>query len=200
MSLGFALGRIYGTFDIYRQAGSGDYINIPLPVVRSLFEEGTVYVSYPAGWTIMAARRDQTTVTLIARWESASLQITCNKSNPTFANGLLTSNYTPSGGELELSKGNRKTQIAVSASGTKALKLEAAAVSSLLSFMVDTPFPDRVVVAGRLPSETKSKPLYDIPTIGVQNVAATMTGSGDSWTPVPQPPSDPFRVMKSHCG
>lgn len=199
ISIGFFLGRCYGTFDIYRQASAGDYIDIPPELLPNMFEVGSVSVQYPGDWVVMATRRDPPTVTLSGSWSAGYLQIACNRRSPDRASGLLNSKFNPVGDQIELRDGERRSILNVSSSGDKNLILGPVAVNKMIHFMADNTFPSRVIVADRTSAEAMSTPLYHIPSIGVQNVYATMTGSGATTRPVPEPPSDPFKVMKRYC-
>lgn len=197
LTIGFILGRWWGVFDIYRQAGAGDYVNIPPELFRDMWKVGSVTVRYPAGWSVTATRRDPPRVTLHGEWGGGYLQINCSKNYQ--SHGLIVSKYNPSGDKIELRAGERKLNIVVSSGGRNNLNLDAVAVSQFVTFMAESAFPDSVIVAGHASQGADIKSSYSIPTIGVQNVSGTMVGSDGVTKPVPQPPSDPFKVMKRYC-
>ncbi|MHC2086518.1 hypothetical protein [Methylobacterium sp. CM6244] len=200
LAIGFAMGRVYGTIDIYRQSGTGEYINIPFEHLSNMFESGTVYVSYPSDWSIHATRRLNPTVTLHGNWSGAYIQITCNATDQKHSSGIITSRYNPSSGDIELLDDERKLLIHITKRDEYNLHLDAVAVSALIKFMAETSFPRKVTVAGQSPPRTGLNPLYRIPTIGIQNPAGSMSGKGFNKDSIPQPPSDPFKVMRRYCG
>lgn len=202
VALGFAVGQSYRTIDVYRQSGGGDFIDVPDLTFAGIFDLGMVWIRYPAGWSISADRPrsgyPSTGASLSAEWGGGGrLMLSCQKGRPETGDGLLRSDFNSSDDVLVLQRRTRKVEIEVSRSG-KNSRLGPAAVTSLLKFMVETPFPGQVLVSARRGPDHNLTGLYMIPTMGVQNVVATVDFNGDP-QPIPEPPSDPFRVMKRWC-
>ena len=204
VALGFVVGQIYRTIDIYRQSGGGDFIDVPGLTFAGIFDLGTVWINYPAAWSISADRPSSgypsTGASLSAEWGGGGrLSLRCQKGRPETGNGLLRSDFNPPDDVLVLQHRTRQIDLRVSRSGRNA-NLGPDAVASFLKFMVDTPFPGQVTVSARRGPDQKLVGLYEIPTIGIQNVVATISRNGEPSQPLPEPPSDPFRVMKRWCG
>ena len=202
LGVGFVGGRIYGTIDVYQDSRTGDFIDVPNLISQGIFDLGTVFVQYPAGWSITAYRGSSDypnqLAYLIADWGGARIHLSCTHTKPETTRVSLVSDYNLPTSSLTLRQGKRQTSFAVNLKD-KVFDLDADASNAFITFLAETPFPRHVTVLSQEDVEKATGGRYDIPTMGVQNVSATVSANGSPGKSLAEPPSDPFRVMQRWC-
>lgn len=203
-ALGIFVGRVYGTFDVYRQSRIGDYLDIPTDWQGGFIITGTVEVHYPDGAMIMVHRpapSERENRVLMDDFAGGHLSLTCQAGTPDVDSLSITSEYnTMITDSVAFTSGHRQLFVAVKPTGEQ-IQIMGADLQAVLSFLADTRFPGQITI-GAMQRHGQIKPLYAIPTFGVQNTStrsSILSPTSNDTSEVPQPPSDPFRVMRRFC-